>query len=72
VLDVVHAVERVTGKPVATALHPRRSGDPARLVARAERAAQVLGWRAQHSSLDEIVESAHAWSRNHPAGYPPG
>jgi UDP-glucose 4-epimerase len=69
VLDVVAAVGRVTGKPVPHVMHARRVGDPARLVARPERAGTVLGWKAQHSSLDEIVGSAWAWSQAHPRGY---
>ena len=72
VLDVVEAVGRITGRPVARVLHPRRAGDPARLVAKADRAATVLGWRPLHSGLEEIVESAHAWAHDHPTGYGPG
>jgi UDP-glucose 4-epimerase len=72
VLDVVHAVARVTGKEVPTVMHPRRAGDPAHLVARPDRAGLVLGWHPRHSGLDEIVGSAHAWSQNHPDGYGPG
>jgi UDP-glucose 4-epimerase len=72
VLDVVRAVARVTGKEVPTVMHPRRAGDPAHLVARPDRAKVVLGWQPRHSSLDEIVGSAHAWSVNHPDGYGPG
>jgi UDP-glucose 4-epimerase len=71
VRDVVETVARVTGKPVPTVPHPRRAGDPARLIARPDRAAAVLGWRPRHSGLEEIIASAHAWSCNHPEGYGP-
>ena len=69
VLDVVAAVRRVTGREPVHVMHARRPGDPARLVARPDRAAAVLGWKAAHSSLEEIVSSAWAWSQAHPRGY---
>lgn len=58
VLEVVRAVERVTGRPVPVQHAPRRPGDPPRLVASAERAAAVLGWRPAFSDLDDIVRTA--------------
>jgi UDP-glucose-4-epimerase GalE len=69
VLDVVETVRRVTGKEVARAMHPRRPGDPARLVAQVGRAHEVLGWKPEHSSLEQIVDSACAWARERPQGY---
>ncbi len=58
VREVLATVERVTGRAVPRTVGPRRSGDPARLVASAELAAERLGWRAQ-LSLDDMV--ADAW-----------
>jgi UDP-glucose 4-epimerase len=69
VLDLVATIERVTGRDLPRVMHAPRPGDPARLVARPDRAAAVLGWRAEHSSLEEIVASAWAWSKAHPRGY---
>jgi UDP-glucose 4-epimerase len=69
VLEVIQAVERVTGRPVRTEVGPRRAGDPPALVASSRRAAQVLQWRPRASGLDEIVRSAHAWRVAHPRGY---
>ena len=66
---VVEAARRVTGRPVPTIERPRRPGDPPELVAAVGRAATVLGWRASHSSLDEILGSAWRWHQNHPHGY---
>jgi len=57
VLDVVRAVERVTGRAVPVQPAPRRQGDPSRLVALADRAAAVLGWRPQVTALEDIVRS---------------
>jgi UDP-glucose 4-epimerase len=45
---------------------PRRDGDPAVLVASAERAAEVLGWRPRHGTLEEIIGSAWARRRANP------
>lgn len=60
VREVVAAVERVTGRPVPTVDGPRRAGDPAQLVASAERARSVLGWQPRRPDIDDIVSDA--WS----------
>jgi UDP-glucose 4-epimerase len=52
-----------------TQLSPRRPGDPATLVASNEKLARVLGWKASHSTLDEVVSSAWLWKQKHPNGY---
>lgn len=69
VLEVVQAVEKVTGKPVPVLDAPRRPGDPARLVASADRARRNLGWKPRRTSLDEIVRDAWDWKRRFPKGY---
>lgn len=58
VLEVIGAVERVTGLPVPWEAAPRRPGDPQTLVASIERAAELLGWEPR-LSLDEMI--ADAW-----------
>ncbi|HEV8510073.1 MAG TPA: UDP-glucose 4-epimerase GalE [Gemmatimonadales bacterium] len=69
VREIVERARRVTGRAVPTADRPRRAGDPPALVAAAGRAADVLGWRATRSSLEEILESAWRWHQAHPHGY---
>jgi UDP-glucose 4-epimerase len=64
VLDVVKAVERASGLPLETRLAPRRAGDPAAIVAGADRIRKDLGWQPQHDDLDEIVASALAWEKH--------
>jgi UDP-glucose 4-epimerase len=61
VLEVVRAVERAGGRKLAVKDGPRRPGDPAVIVAEAQRARAVLGWRPQLDDLDQIVASAIAW-----------
>lgn len=60
VREVVEAARRVTGHPIPAREAPRRSGDPATLVASADRARELLGWEPSHRDLDDIVASA--WS----------
>jgi UDP-glucose 4-epimerase len=68
--QVIAAAEAVVGHEIPYAVGPRRAGDPATLVASAERAGQVLAWRPQRPSLEAMVRSAWAWRQRHPDGYP--
>jgi UDP-glucose 4-epimerase len=58
VLEVLESVRRITGHPIPVDVGPRRAGDPAVLVASAERIANELGWRARYTQIDEIVRTA--------------
>lgn len=62
-LAMVKAARQVTGQPLPYQITARRAGDPARLVADATRAKEVLGWEAEHSSLVNILQTAWAWMR---------
>lgn len=57
VLEILHAVEAATGRPVPHDLLPAQPGDPGRAVADVSRAESVLGWTPHRSSLHEIVTS---------------
>ena len=63
VLEVIKAVERVTQAPLPVKMVGRREGDPAAIVAGADRIRQVLGWQPKHADLDFIVDSALGWER---------
>jgi UDP-glucose-4-epimerase GalE len=69
VSDVLVAAESVVGRPIPHAIGERRAGDPPSLVADAGRAEAILGWRAEHRDIVEIVASAWAWRWAHPDGY---
>jgi len=69
VREVVTEVGRVAGSPPPTERAPRRPGDPAILVASAERAIRRLAWVPKRSSLDAIVRTAFTWHAAHPDGY---
>lgn len=66
VLEVIEAVERVTGTIVRVERAPRRPGDPAILVGAAGRARDVLGWTPRHSALDRPIADAWNWMRRRP------
>ncbi len=69
VLDVLAAVERVTGENVVRRKASRRPGDPAILFAQAARIRRELGWVPQRVDLDTIIGDAWRWHRSHPRGF---
>ena len=60
VKEIVSLCEQVTGKKINHAFAPRRSGDPARLVADPSKARDYLNWHPQHD-LRSIIQSAWNW-----------
>ena len=69
VLEVIEAARKVTGKKIEVKIVERRAGDPSRLVANAERARNVLGWKPKFTDLAATIESAWKWHQAHPNGY---
>jgi UDP-glucose 4-epimerase len=63
VREVLRMVEAVGGKPLVVREEGRRAGDPAYLVARADRIRQELGWRPRYDDLQAIVTHSLAWER---------
>ncbi|MCX5195575.1 UDP-glucose 4-epimerase GalE [Streptomyces sp. NBC_00249] len=57
VRELVTAFENVTGTPLATTETDRRPGDSAGAYARVGLAAELLGWKAEHSLEDGIRDS---------------
>jgi UDP-glucose 4-epimerase len=58
VLEVVRAVEEVSGRRVPYKVAPRRDGDSASLVADSRKLQQALGWNPVRSDLRQIVRDA--------------
>ncbi len=58
VRQVVETARQVTGHPVPETTAPRRTGDPAVLVASADRARTLLGWKPSRTDLASIVRDA--------------
>jgi UDP-glucose 4-epimerase len=69
VLEVIEACRKITGKKIPMVTQARRPGDPPRLIASAQKAREVLGWRPQYEQIEDIVSSAWSWHLRHPNGY---
>ena len=63
VREVVAMVKRVSGVDFRVVETRRRPGDPAMLVARAERVKSLLGWCPEHDDLEKIVTDVWNWER---------
>jgi UDP-glucose 4-epimerase len=63
VREVIDTVKAVSGVDFEVIEGPRRAGDPAAIVAKADRLRSVLGWVPEHQPLEEIVNTALAWER---------
>lgn len=68
VLDLVHAFEIASGKPVPYKIAPRRTGDVAACYADPARAFKVLGWRAERN-LAAMCRDSWRWQCGNPRGY---
>ncbi|GAJ28583.1 UDP-glucose 4-epimerase [Acidomonas methanolica] len=68
-LEVISAVERVSGRKVPWEAAGRRQGDPAKLVADSATLRRETGWTPRFAELDRIVETALLWREAHPDGY---
>jgi UDP-glucose 4-epimerase len=69
VRQVIEAARTVTGHPIPVREAPRRAGDPARLVAGAERIRAELGWEPRRPGIEQIIADAWTWHQAHPDGY---
>jgi UDP-glucose-4-epimerase GalE len=63
VMEVLRAVEEVTGHKVPQAVGPRRAGDPPALVANSDKLRKVLGWKPVRSDIHTIVADAWAFEQ---------
>lgn len=69
VKEMLTAAREVTGKEIPAVVAPRRAGDPSSLVAKADKAREVLGWKPQLTDIKEMIATAWKWHQNHPNGY---
>jgi UDP-glucose 4-epimerase len=58
VREVLAAAEGVLDRSLEVIEAPRRGGDPPALVARIDRAREVLGWEPRRSTMEEMIGSA--------------
>ena len=68
VLDMVHAFEKVTGKPIPYKIMPRRPGDIDECYADPSLAEKVLGFKAS-LGIEDMCRSAMNWQIKNPNGY---
>jgi UDP-glucose 4-epimerase len=64
VLEVLKAVEKVSGKKLNVKMGPRRPGDPPQIVASSDKIRSQLGWQPKFDNLETIVKHALSWE-NH-------
>ncbi|TVR72391.1 MAG: UDP-glucose 4-epimerase GalE [Spirochaetaceae bacterium] len=55
VLEILESSRSITGREIPAEIVARRPGDPAKLVASAARARDLLGWSPRHSDLETLV-----------------
>jgi UDP-glucose 4-epimerase len=63
VLEVIDAVKQISGTDFPVKLSPRRDGDPAILIAGADKIRKVLGWEPEFDSLEVIIRQALDWEK---------
>ena len=63
VLEVIGSVKRAARSDFAVRMGPRRAGDPAAIVAKADASARCSAGSPKHDDLDTIVGDALDWER---------
>ena len=69
VREVIDTARLVTGRDIPARVTPRRTGDPAVLIASSEKIRSELGWQPEFQDLRVIIQSAWDWLVAHPKGY---
>lgn len=64
VLEIIAAVEKITGKKINVIYESRREGDPPILIGGAQKAKEVLGWKPKYVEIEQILEHAWNWECN--------
>lgn len=62
VKEVFSVCEKITEMNIETKIMPRRTGDPAKLIADNRKAKKILGWFPQ-KTLEESIKSAYKWEK---------
>lgn len=63
VRQVIDKVKEISGVDFKVIETERRKGDPACVVAAADKIQAILGWQPQYNSLDAIIRTALAWEK---------
>ena len=68
VLEIIHTFEKATGVKVPYEMAERRPGDLPESYACADKAARVLGWKAE-KTLEDMCRDSWRWQQMNPNGY---
>ncbi|HTY21139.1 MAG TPA: UDP-glucose 4-epimerase GalE [Geobacteraceae bacterium] len=63
VREVIETAQRISGVEFPVEEAPRRPGDPAKIVARADQIRKVLDWEPCYNDLETIIADAWRWER---------
>ncbi|MBU6185700.1 MAG: UDP-glucose 4-epimerase GalE [Cyanobacteria bacterium REEB444] len=63
VLEVVERVKVISGIDIPLVIESRRPGDPACVIAHAEKIKHILDWHPHHDNLDDIISTALEWKK---------
>ena len=61
VLEVINAVQRVSGTNFPIKISPARAGDPAAIVANTNKIRRIIGWKPKLDNLETIIRHALEW-----------
>ena len=60
-LEIINSAEKITGSKISYRIVKRRLGDPAFVVASAQKARNILGWKPEYTDINRIISSAWNW-----------
>lgn len=63
VREVIERVKEISGVDFPVVEAERRLGDPACVIASADKIGRLLGWQPKYNDLDEIISTTLAWER---------
>lgn len=69
VRQIIDSAKKITGVDFTVVEEARRAGDPAVLIASSAKIREELGWKPEHSSVEEVIATAWQWHKQHPHGY---
>jgi UDP-glucose 4-epimerase len=69
VLEIIRAVEEVTGLKVPYSTGKRRAGDPPALYADSSFAQRELNWQPEFMDIKQTIATAWKWHQSNPHGY---
>jgi len=69
VMEILQAVQKVTGAEVPYTIGPRRAGDPPALFADSSKAQTELSWKPDYMDITATIATAWKWHQSHPNGF---